>query len=102
MLVRVDSNFLHSEVARPALEFLRQQGFGGPRAEYLKAHAHYRAGDMKAAVTEANNAFESTLKEDDMDGCWCVRRGDAFSLVGRGAVGYPTAVLRLCAMVVGP
>ena len=62
MLIRVDSELLHSEVVRPALHFLEQRGFEGPRAEFLKAHAHYRAGETKAAVTEANNAFESTLK----------------------------------------
>ena len=31
-------------------------------AEFLKAHAHYRSGEMKDAITDANNAFESTLK----------------------------------------
>ena len=62
MLIRVDSELLHSEVVRPALGYLHHQGFEGPRAEFLKAHAHYRSGDTKAAITEANNAFESTLK----------------------------------------
>ena len=62
VLIRVDSELLHSEVVRPALRFLQQRGFEGPRAEFLKAHAHYRAGETKAAVTEAHNAFESTLK----------------------------------------
>ena len=28
----------------------------------MKAHGHYRAGEMKDAITDANNAFESTLK----------------------------------------
>ena len=62
MLIRVDSELLHSEVVRPALVLLHQQGFEGPCAEFLKAHAHYRSGDTRAAITEANNAFESTLK----------------------------------------
>ena len=61
-LIRLDSEFLHSEVVRPAMHFLQQRGFEGPRAEFLKAHTHYRAGETRAAVTEANNAFESTLK----------------------------------------
>lgn len=62
MLIRVDSELIYSEVVRPALYFLQQRGFEGPHEEFLKAHAHYRAGETKAAVTEANNAFESTLK----------------------------------------
>ena len=28
----------------------------------LQAHAHYRSGETKDAITDANNAFESTLK----------------------------------------
>ena len=61
-LIRVDSELLHSETVQPALGFLNQKGFEGPRAEFLKAHDHYRAGETKAAITDANNAFESTLK----------------------------------------
>ena len=62
MLMRLDSELLHAEVVRPALAYLHHKGFEGPRAEFLKAHAHYRAGETKAAITEANNAFESALK----------------------------------------
>ena len=28
----------------------------------MRAHGHYRSGEMKDAVIDANNAFESTLK----------------------------------------
>ena len=61
-IFRVDSDLIHSEVVRPALRYLHQRGFEGPREEFLRAHACYRAGDTKEAVTNANNAFESTLK----------------------------------------
>lgn len=61
-IVRVDSELIHSEVVRPALRFLGHKGFEGPRDEFIRAHAHYRAGEMKDAITDANNAFESTLK----------------------------------------
>ncbi len=61
-IVRVDSELLHSEVVRPALRFLGHKGFEGPRDEFMRAHAHYRAGEMKDAIIDANNAFESTLK----------------------------------------
>ncbi len=62
MIIRIDSELIHSEVIKPALRFLQQQGFEGPREEFLKAHEHYRDGDTKSAITNANNAFESTLK----------------------------------------
>ena len=61
-IFRVDSEWIHSEVVRLGLRYLHQKGFGGPREEFLKAHGHYRAGETKAAITDANNAFESTLK----------------------------------------
>ena len=62
MIFRVDSELIHYEVTRPAVRYLNQRGFEGPRDEFLKAHAHYRSGEMKDAITDANNAFESTLK----------------------------------------
>lgn len=61
-IIRVDSELLHAEVVKPALRFLADARFSGPREEYLSAHAHYRAGENKEAITDANNAFESTLK----------------------------------------
>ena len=76
MIIRIDAELVHSELVKPALGFLGEPGFEGPRDEFLKAHAHYRAGETKDAVTNANNAFESTLKTV------CDRRGWAYQ---RGA-----------------
>ena len=67
-IFRVDSELIHSEVVKPALRYLHHPGFDGPRQEFLNAHAHYRAGETKDAITDANNAFESTLK------CICDQR----------------------------
>ena len=61
-IFRVDSELIHSEVVRPALRYLHEPGFEGPRDEFMHAHAHYRAGETKDAITDVNNAFESTLK----------------------------------------
>ena len=61
-ILRIDSELIHAEVVKPALRYLQHRGFEGPREEYLKAHAHYRAGETKDAITNANNALESTLK----------------------------------------
>ena len=75
MIFRVDSDLVHAEVVRPALRFLHQQGFEGPHEEFLRAHACYRAGDMKEAVTNANNAFESTLKAICDQRRWAYAKG---------------------------
>ena len=61
-IFRVDSELIHREVVRPVLRYLHRPGFEGPRDEFLQAHAHYRSGETKDAITDANNAFESTLK----------------------------------------
>ena len=70
IILRVDSELIHSEVVRPALQFLNEPGFKGPQEEFLRAHSHYRAGRTKEAVTTANNAFESTLKAICDQGGW--------------------------------
>jgi hypothetical protein len=61
-IIRVDSELIHAEVVKPALRFLSDPRFAGPRDEFLSAHGHYRAGELKDAITDANNAFESTMK----------------------------------------
>ena len=61
-IIRVDSELIHSQVVQPTLLFLNQPGFEGPQEEFLNGHSHYRAGENKDAITDANNAFESTLK----------------------------------------
>ena len=62
MILRFDSELIHSEVVKPVLQYLNEPDFEGPRDEFLRAHGHYRSGQIEAAVTDANSAFESTLK----------------------------------------
>jgi AbiJ N-terminal domain 4 len=63
-IIRVDSQFLHSEVVKKALHLLSHPGFEGPEREFLAAHDDYRNGPDKFenAITNALKAFESTLK----------------------------------------
>ena len=69
-IFRIDSELIHSEVVKPALQYLLTLGFEGPCDEFMRAYAHYRAGQMKDAITDANNAFESTLKTICDKRCW--------------------------------
>ena len=62
IILRIDSDLMHSETVLPALKFLREPGFEGPRQEFLAALEHRRKGNLKEATTSANNAFESTMK----------------------------------------
>lgn len=89
-VIRIDSELIHSEITKPALLFLQKKGFEGPRSEFLKAHTHFRTGEYKAAVTEANNAFESTLKaicdQQNWDYDSGARASDLLNLVRRNGL----------------
>ncbi len=63
-IVRVDSQYLHAETVKPALQLLQGagRGFAGPLEEFLKAHEQYRKDNPKEAILNAGKAFESTLK----------------------------------------
>ena len=81
-IFRIDSELIHAEVVKPTLRYLQQPGFEGPREEYLKSHAHYRLGETKDAITNANNALESTLKTICSQRSWAYpRRAGASDLL---------------------
>lgn len=61
-LIRKDSQYVHAEAVRPALQLLASAKFDGANAEFLRAHEHSRHGRGKEAIVEALKAFESTLK----------------------------------------
>lgn len=52
-LTRVDSQFIHGEIVKPALVLLSGKGFAGAQQEFLAAHQHYRLGQNKEAVQMA-------------------------------------------------
>jgi hypothetical protein len=61
-LGRIDSEFVHAEIVKPALLVLRQAAFASAQAEFLAAHQYYRSGMNSEALIEAYKAFESTMK----------------------------------------
>ena len=61
-IIRVDSQFIHSEVIKPALGFLSNPRYEGANEEFLEAHKDYRNGDYKGCITNCLKAFESCLK----------------------------------------
>ena len=62
IMVRVDSQLIHSEVVRPALNILHAPMYKGANAEFLSAHEHYRAERYKECLNECLKAFESCIK----------------------------------------
>ncbi|RKU33912.1 hypothetical protein C6499_00360 [Candidatus Poribacteria bacterium] len=61
-IIKADSQFVHSEVVKPALLVLSDPMFKGADEEFLKAHEHYRKGRYKECLNECLKAFESCLK----------------------------------------
>jgi hypothetical protein len=61
-MIRVDSQFAHAEIVKPALVLLSDPRYHGAEEEFLKAHKNYRDGDYKGCLTECLKSFESTMK----------------------------------------
>lgn len=61
-VLRIDSELLHTETVKPAISFLNQSEYVGPRDEFFGAYEHYRHGNLKEALNDALKAFESTIK----------------------------------------
>lgn len=78
-LIRVDSEFVHVEVVKPALVLLSGSGFDGPRQEFLSAHQHYRVGEYRQAVGMAANAVESMFKAVFDQKGWPYQKGARIS-----------------------
>jgi len=62
MIIRMDSQYMHTEAVLPAISLLQQPGFEGTSEEFLDAHKNYREGNNKEAISDALKAFESTMK----------------------------------------
>jgi hypothetical protein len=75
-VIRIDSQLIHDEVVKPALQLLADPKFKGANNEFLKAHEHYRHGRHKECLAECLKAFESTMKTIcDLKG-WPYNSGD--------------------------
>ncbi len=72
-VVRVDSQYAHAEIVRPALQLLNGKGYSGAQQEFLKAHGHFRKGEMKDVLTECLKSLESVMKSICAKRKWSVR-----------------------------
>ena len=62
LMVRVDSQLVHSEVTQPALQFLSDPIYVGANEEFLTALEHYYKRRYKECMVESLKAFESCMK----------------------------------------
>ncbi|WP_339499544.1 STM4504/CBY_0614 family protein [Pseudomonas canadensis] len=61
-LMRIDSEFMHIEAVKPAIQLLNFDGFEAARIEFFGAYEHYRHKRYKEALVDAAKCFESTCK----------------------------------------
>ena len=82
-IVRVDSQLIHSEVVKPALNMLADPMYQGANAEFLNAHEHYRMGKYKECLNDCLKAFESCIKAICKKRQWAYNETDTISrLIG--------------------
>src|ERR1700756_5126969 len=61
-IVKVESQFIHAEVVKPAIALLGAEEYAEANAEFRKALEHYRKGETKECLNECLRTFESTLR----------------------------------------
>ena len=83
-IIGMESLYQHSEIVEPAITLMYDANFSGPLQEFMDAHKHYREGNFKDSITDAANAFESTLKAicDIREWPYDTRRATASTLIG--------------------
>lgn len=70
-LIRVDSQFLHTEAVKPALTLLSSKKiYRGANDEFLSAHEHYRHKRYKECLNDCLKSFESLMKSIHVHHGW--------------------------------
>ena len=76
-LIRVDSQFIHSETVKPVLTLLgNNKEYTGSNEEFLCAHEHYRHKRFKECLNECLKSFESLMKAIHDKHSWSYNKGD--------------------------
>lgn len=76
-IIKVDSQFIHSEVVKPVLQLLgKDKDYQGSSAEFLAAHEHYRHQRYKECLNDCLKAFESVMKSIHQKHSWNFNKTD--------------------------
>ncbi|MEJ5137714.1 MULTISPECIES: STM4504/CBY_0614 family protein [Acinetobacter] len=77
-IIRVDSQFIHSEVVKPVIHLLgKDKDYEGATAEFLAAHEHYRHRRYKECLNDSLKAFESVMKSIHKKHSWSYKASDS-------------------------
>lgn len=76
-LIRVDSQYVHSEVVKPVLNLLgKNKKYAGANDEFLSAHEHYRHKRYKECLNDCLKSFESLMKAIHEKHSWPYNQND--------------------------
>lgn len=76
-LIRVDSQYLHSETVKPVLLLLgSDKAYKGANDEFLSAHEHYRHKRYKECLNDCLKSFESLMKAIHDKHSWAYGKND--------------------------
>ena len=76
-LVRIDSQYLHSEAVKPVLKLLgSNKCYIGSNDEFLSAHEHYRHKRYKECLNDCLKSFESLMKAIHDKHSWEYKQND--------------------------
>ena len=82
-IIRVDSQLVHSEVIKPALNILSDLMYEGANDEFLSALEHYRKERYKECLNDCLKTFESCIKAICKNRRWNYKKTDtAKRLIG--------------------
>jgi hypothetical protein len=62
IIMKITSEFNHTEIVRPALKLLSDKRFEGAQQEFLSAHKNYRNKNNKECINDCLKSFESMMK----------------------------------------
>lgn len=72
-IIRIDSQYVHDEIVKPAISILSAGIYDGARSYFLNAHEHYRHSKYEECIVECGKAVEAVMK------AICDKRGWAVS-----------------------
>ncbi|WP_028293917.1 STM4504/CBY_0614 family protein [Oceanobacter kriegii] len=79
IIIKIDQDFTHSEVTKPALFLLSE--FEGARHEFLNAHEHYRHNRYEESLNYCNKSLESLLQQICKEQSWNFKKGTVNALI---------------------
>ncbi len=77
ILIRIDSQFIHSEAVKPVLHLLgSDKKYKGSNDEFLSAHEHFRHRRYKECLNDCLKSFESLMKAIHEKHSWSYNQND--------------------------